>query len=123
MEWILYLCSIAGNIKVIFGVCAGLFILTFWCRVSYLVDAKDIDARDAFKVYKKYLYLTTLSLVLCALTPSTKECYFIFGVGSVVEYCTSSEEVKKLPNNTIKALNRYLESIQQDELEVTIKEE
>lgn len=121
MEWILYLCSISGSIKTFLGIFTAIVLILF--IIGLLDSLERVDTTKALKENLKFLYISFLSALLCALIPSTKECYLIFGVGSVIEYCTSSEEVKKLPNNTIKALNRYLESIQQDELEVTIKEE
>ena len=41
----------------------------------------------------------------------TSDCYMIFGVGKTLEYVTNSEEVKKLPDNAVKAINYYLEGI------------
>ena len=46
--------------------------------------------------------------------PSTSQCYAIYGIGSTIEYIQNSEEVKKLPDNAIKALNSYLESITEE---------
>ena len=44
--------------------------------------------------------------------PSRDELYEIYGVGTVLDYAKSSKEVQKLPDNAVKALNIYLEDIQ-----------
>ena len=43
--------------------------------------------------------------------PSEKQLYTIYGMGTVIDYAKESNEVKKLPDNTVKALNVYLENI------------
>lgn len=48
----------------------------------------------------------TLLMVL-----STNQCYAIFGVGATLHYVNHSEEVQKIPDNAMKAVNRYLESL------------
>lgn len=121
MEWILYLCSVSGNIKTFLGIFTIIALILF--IIGLLYSLETVNTTEALKENLKFLYVSLLSALLCALIPSTKECYLILGVSSVVEYCTSSEEVKKLTDNAIKALDEYLESIQQDELEVTIKGE
>ena len=45
----------------------------------------------------------------CAI-PKTKDCYAIFGVGSVLHYVNHSEQAQKIPDNALKAVNYYLES-------------
>lgn len=49
--------------------------------------------------------------VLGVCIPSTKSCYAIFGVGTVLNYVNNSEEAKQIPDNAMKAVNRYLESL------------
>ena len=43
------------------------------------------------------------------LIPSTKTCYLILGVTETVEYISNNDELKKLPDNAVKALNYWLE--------------
>lgn len=52
-----------------------------------------------------------IAAVLCVLTPSTNQCYAIFGVGATLHYVNHSEEVQRIPDNAMKAVNRYLESL------------
>lgn len=117
----LYLCSISGNIKTFLGIFTAIVLILF--IIGLLDSLETVNITEALKENLKFLYVSLLSALLCALIPSTKECYLILGVSSVVEYCTSSEEIKKLPDNAVKALNRYLESVQEDKKEITTKEE
>lgn len=50
-------------------------------------------------------------MMLAVLTPSTNQCYAIFGVGATLHYVNHSEEVQRIPDNAMKAVNRYLESL------------
>lgn len=59
----------------------------------------------------RHIFMALGILFLGCITPSTPQCYAIFGVGAALEYVNNSEEVQKLPDNTFKALNYYLESI------------
>ena len=82
-------------------------ILTFK-KLNYHDDNAKLDK----KVCKASIIGMFVSLTLCVLVPSKKELYAIYGIGSVLDYAKSSKEVKKLPDNAVKALNVYLENIQ-----------
>lgn len=60
---------------------------------------------------KHFVIPTVIAAILCVLTPSTNQCYAIFGVGATLHYVNHSEEVQKIPDNAMKAVNRYLESL------------
>ena len=64
------------------------------------------------KPFKISLIGAIVSFPLCVLIPSKNELYAIYGIGSVIDYAKDSKEVQKLPDNAVKALNVYLESIQ-----------
>ena len=50
----------------------------------------------------------------CTLTPTTDEIYFIYGAGTIVDYCKENSKVKEIPDKAIDALNRYIDSIAED---------
>lgn len=60
---------------------------------------------------RHFIIPTVIVAVLCTLTPSTNQCYAIFGVGATLHYVNHSKEVQKIPDNAMKAVNRYLESL------------
>lgn len=107
MEYfILWLCSIASSVHNMFMV-VGIFGIV-GCFIYWGIRAEDYD--DA-RPKTRWIVLATLSLLLSVCIPSTPNCYMIFGVGKTLEYVTSSDEVKKLPDNAVKAINYYLEGI------------
>lgn len=79
--------------------------MEYW--VLYLCSIAD-------SVHTLLMVLSIVGLivsVLCVLTPSTNQCYAIFGVGATLHYVNHSEEVQRIPDNAMKAVNRYLESL------------
>ena len=119
--WILYLASIADGVKILSLILGGLggvfFIMTTINRF-----AGEINDEEYHKL-KPIRLLTFILLPLGILTPQTKQIYLITGIGTVMEYVVNSEEVKKLPDNAIKALNYYLEDITKEEKQNTQQNE
>ena len=119
--WILYLASIADKIN---NICVALALIlgtaVIVSMIAYFV--KDLD-KETFKKLKTIRIFFFLSIFLLLFTPKSNQLYIIFGVGSVLEYSIDSEEVKKLPDNAIKALNYYLEDITKEEKQNTQQNE
>ena len=74
---------------------------------------KDCTISNA-KTFKVCCIGVLVSLGLCILIPSKKELYGIYEVGTVLDYAKDNKEVQKLPDNTVKALNIYLENMQKE---------
>ena len=119
--WILYLALIADKIN---NICVALALIlgtaVIVSMIAYFV--KDLD-KETFKKLKTIRIFFFLSIFLLLFTPKSNQLYIIFGVGSVLEYSIDSEEVKKLPDNAIKALNYYLEDITKEEKQNTQQNE
>lgn len=104
------------------SICVVLFFTVFislGCLVGALIIKYSGDstneARKRAKKWIKYsLAILILSVIARIFTPSTKDAYIIYGVGNTIDYLKSSEEAKKLPDNALKALNSYLESIKEE---------
>lgn len=123
MEYfILYLCSIADSLYNLFMVLGilGLIISVILTAMSFCSSQCDkcyYDTCLAKGVRKsgiktKYILIPAFIMtVLGVCIPSTKSCYAIFGVGTVLNYVNNSEEAKQIPDNAMKAVNRYLESL------------
>ena len=52
-----------------------------------------------------------ISIFCNILTPSTKDAYAIYGIGSTIDYIKSNETAKQLPDKCIEALSKYVDSI------------
>lgn len=65
------------------------------------------------RIWKISLTGFIISLTVEIMVPSKDDLYAIYGVGSVIDYAKGSKEVQKFPDNAVKALNVWLENIQE----------
>ena len=119
--WILYLASIADGVKILSLILGGFGGLFFIMTVINRFFGEIND--EEYHKLKPIRLLTFILLPLGILIPQTKQIYLITGIGTVMEYVVNSEEVKKLPDNAIKALNYYLEDITKEEKQNTQQNE
>ena len=123
MEYIiLYLCSIADSTIILFrtlgvvGVVLGAISMCMslcysQCDSCYLRVCIGKGLRLSGVKTKHLLIPGLICLFLSVAIPPSKSCYAIFGVGTVLNYINNSDEAKQLPDNALKAVNRYLESL------------
>lgn len=120
--WVLYLCSIADSVHTllmflgIFGIILSVivFIMSICssqcsecaCRVCLAKGVKQAGIKRRYVMIPAFIFI-----MLGVLTPSTSQCYAIFGVGATLHYVNHSGEAQKIPDNAMKAVNRYLESL------------
>lgn len=117
--WVLYLCSIADSVHTLLMVLSivGLIVSAILFFMSVCSSQCDVcgtwlkGVKKSGVKRKHFVIPTAIAAVLCVLTPSTNQCYAIFGVGTTLHYVNHSEEVQKIPDNAMKAVNRYLESL------------
>lgn len=109
----LYLISVAGELSCILGAVVCLLALStvaLFLMIVFAVSDKDEDTLATVKGYlKKALICLVVFGTINALVPSKKDLYIIFGVGTLIDYAKSSDELKKLPDNTLKIVNTALE--------------
>lgn len=53
-------------------------------------------------------------LIAQAFIPTTKQALMIYGVGGTIDYIKNNETAKQLPDKAIIALDKYLESINEE---------
>lgn len=107
----LYWLTVLGNINFIALLTSCIFVV-----VCFLTSCEYFDeyGNNAIKKACKISFIGILvSLPLYILIPSKTELYAIYGVGSVINYAKGSKEMQKLLDNAVKALNVYLENIQE----------
>lgn len=113
MEYfILYLCSIADSLHSFFLI-VGIIILIVLVIIIGAFGSLYTESnmfKEAFK-NKGWFVVGLISTFLGVIVPTTNQCYAIFGVGTVLNYVNNSEEAKQIPDNAMKAVNRYLESL------------
>ena len=51
------------------------------------------------------------SVLIAAVTPTKEEAYFIYGVGSTIDYIQSNPKAKQIPDKCIDALNQWVDNL------------
>lgn len=67
---------------------------------------------------KKWLLATiavmSVALVADILIPNRKDMLLIYGLGGTIDYVQSNDKAKQLPDKAVEALNKYLDTINED---------
>lgn len=81
----------------------------------------DPDGESEFKAFKAAVKAIKLSLlavsvgiIICVFVPSEKQMYAIYGIGGTIDYIKSNETAKQLPDKVIVALDKYIDSLNED---------
>lgn len=114
----LYWISVIGKLNtfcwILFGISVGAVAILF---ILYFINDYEDDQIKLVKPIKR----TIISTIVCGLCgifiPGKNETYFIYGAGTIVDYCKDSPKVKEVPDKAIDALNRYIDSIAEDKKE------
>lgn len=102
-----------GSMFVVFSIICAIICIIF--TIIYFTENNDFfkDHKHA----KKPFWLFPIFIFLACLTPNTNQAYKIIGIGTIVRYVNSNEEVKKLPDNLVQYVNIQLEKIMKKEQE------
>lgn len=111
----LYWISIIGKLSTLFWI--GFTVSIFSILINFIAYANLYDYEDDDRaLYKKLIKLSAIVMAICGLcgviTPGRNEAYFIYGAGTIVDYCKDNPKVKEIPDKAIDALNRYLNNIE-----------
>lgn len=110
----LYLISVLGSLKIVCMIATPvLFILAAVAYTAY----DDASSEQKGKYYKKLFKNFSIGFVFALLgiitIPTTQELYAIYSIGTTIDYLKENPEAKKLPNNIVNFLNRWLEDKQE----------
>lgn len=111
----LYWISIIGKLSILFWLGFAVSILSI--LINFILYANSYGYEDDDRaLYKKLIKLSAIVMAICGLggvvTPCKNEAYFIYGAGTIVDYCKGNPKVKEIPDKAIDALNRYLDNIE-----------
>ena len=109
LYWITRLDSIVG-ILMLFAVISG--ITTFVLHLFLVTDFYDYDEEKEKekKARKISIIVFSISSLMLAFIPSTKDAYIIYGIGGTIDYLEQNKDAKQLPDKTIKAINAFLDN-------------
>lgn len=122
--WELYLISRIGVIHEVFVAVTVISILTaiFCYIVSITTDdwsGEDIcnewQKSKLRKFANKLFVVFGFSVLITAITPTKEDAYFIYGVGSIIDYIQSNPKAKQIPDKCIDALNQWVDNLNDKE--------
>ena len=82
--------------------------------LALLFEDEDRDREEVYQYTSKGEYYPNASSPHdLFFVPGKNEACFIYGAGTIVDYCKDNSKVKEIPDKAIDALNRYLDNIEQ----------
>lgn len=113
MYWITRLDSL------LIAICVPMVILLFIATISAVFYYFAYESDDEQKRHRKRAIrcgsIGLLLLMAQVFIPSTNQALIIYGVSGTIDYFKSSDKAKQLPDKAIVALDKLLESINEDE--------
>lgn len=114
MYWITRLDGLLVAIVVVVSILLFLAVLS---ELFYLYD--DCNTETERKACRKRAAICgSIGFILLGATifiPTTHQALIIYGVGGTIDYVKSIDKEKQLPEKAIMALDKYLESINEEE--------
>lgn len=111
--WITRLGNIQGlfiALTIISGVLIGVFL------IGLSINMSDGDStKFQIKAIKRTIPVLIISVLGIVFTPTTKEALMIWGVGGTIDYVKSNETAKQLPDKCIEALDKWVDSLNEEE--------
>ena len=111
----LYWISVIGKLNTFFWIMFGISVVA--AAILFILYFTS-DYEDDYIKLAKPIKLTIISTIVCGLCgiiiPGKNEVYFIYGAGTIVDYCKDNSNVKEIPDKAIDALNRYIDSISEN---------
>lgn len=112
----LYWISVIGKLNTFFWIMFGISVAA--AAILFILYFTS-DYEDDYIKLAKPIKLTIISTIVCGLCgiifPGKNEACFIYGAGTIVDYCKDNPNVKEIPDKAIDALNRYIDSISKNE--------
>ena len=120
----LYLISRIGVIHGVFVAATVISILTAIICYIVSITTDDWSGEDICnewqksklrKFANKMFVVFGISVLITVVTPTKEEAYFIYGVGSTIDYLQSNPKAKQIPDKCIDALNRWVDNLNEKE--------
>lgn len=111
----LYWISIISKLHVICHLLFTISAILSAVQIMAIIACRDEVPKNSGKRTKLSIITTIIFGLGIILTPSKDEAYLIYGAGTIMDYCKGDQRVKEIPDKAIDALNRYLDSIKENE--------
>lgn len=111
----LYWISVISKINTLFWIGVTASAVSILINFILYLDSLGYE-EEKCSLSKKRIRSSIIVAIICglfaAVTPGRNETYFIYGAGTIVDYCKNNSKVKEIPDKAIDALNRYLDNIE-----------
>ena len=98
-------------------------IIAIVCAIVYGVNNIDEyryneELQTTLKKWVRNCTITCIAATLFnILTPTTKDAMIIYGIGTTVDFLQENEKVQQLPDKCVKALNDWVDSLVEDDVD------
>ena len=98
-------------------------IIAIICAIVYGMRSIDeyMRCEEVQATLKKWIRNCTITCVASTLfnifTPTTKDAMIIYGIGTTVDFLQENENVQQLPDKCVKALNDWVDSLVEDDVD------
>lgn len=66
------------------------------------------------RYFKRYTIVTLVLIVINIFMPTKNDALLIYGIGGTIDYIKSNDTAKQLPDKCIKALDKWVENLNED---------
>lgn len=122
--WEMYFITRIGVIHALSGLIFMLSIVIASASYVTSIITNDWSGEDILNTWQKskirkfankMFVVFGISVTINAITPTTKEAYLIYGVGSTIDYIQDNPKAKQLPDKCIDALSRWVDNLNKEE--------
>ena len=98
-------------------VSACFFLFYFIFFFFFFIGKIDVEDLPSFSKgsWKRMLVVGIVSVIIEVFVPTKRDLLIIYGIGGIVDYVKQNDTAKNLPDKAIIALDKYLQTIQEDE--------
>lgn len=113
----LFAINILAWIVLVIGIIATIISLMAYSVNHEFVDTLDSSER-ACEMAKRWFrtapWVIGISAMVCVFVPTEKQMYAIYGIGGTIDYIKSNETARQLPDKVVIALDKWVDSINED---------
>ena len=88
-------------------------LIVFVCN-RYEMDDDSWDYKKYLKYSTVCILVTIVSCVINVFIPTKNDALLIYGVGGTIDYIKSNDTAKQLPDKCIKALDKWVENLNEE---------
>ena len=129
MYWITRLDAICNFLTTIAVVCFMISVVTGVFAMYNRFEADDYEEggkyyncyMQKFKMFlsyfKRFIFVTIITCLINFFIPTTNEALMVYGIGGTIDYVKSNKTAKQLPDKCIKALDKWVDNLNEEKQE------